>query len=78
MADTPRPSDTRPRTTPRWVKIFVIVAIVVVVVGVAVFLLSGGQHGPGRHVPGGSEGSPPPEATEDGGHSPPPGIDHGG
>ena len=77
MADTPRPCDSGPRTTPRWVKVFVIVAIVVVVLGVAIFLLSGGQHGPGRHLPGGGGSDTPPGATENGDHTPPPGIDHG-
>ena len=39
---------------PRWVKAFVIVAIVLAVL--AVLLLTGvfgGDHGPGRHIPGG-------------------------
>jgi hypothetical protein len=34
---------------PRWVKIFVVVAAVVVLLMVAVMLMTGGQHGPGRH-----------------------------
>jgi hypothetical protein len=76
MADAPREPT---RTTPRWVKVFVIVTIIVVVLGVVIFLVSGGQHGPGRHLPGGGSGeTPPPGVTEDGGHTPPPGIDHGG
>ena len=35
---------------PRWVKIFLIVIAVLVVLLVAGMLISGGQHGPGRHL----------------------------
>jgi hypothetical protein len=35
---------------PRWVKVSGIVAIVLAVAVVAVLLLSGGEHGPGRHM----------------------------
>jgi hypothetical protein len=35
---------------PRWVKIFVIAAVALVLLIVVVMLLSGGQHGPGRHT----------------------------
>ena len=34
---------------PRWVKVFLLVAAGIVVMGVAVMLLVGGGHGPGRH-----------------------------
>ncbi|WP_420179884.1 hypothetical protein [Paenarthrobacter sp. TA1.8] len=34
---------------PRWVKVSAIVAGVLLLVVVAVMLLSGGEHGPGRH-----------------------------
>lgn len=34
---------------PRWVKVFLITAAVLVVLVVTLMLLSGGQHGPGRH-----------------------------
>jgi hypothetical protein len=34
---------------PRWVKIFVVVAAVVVLLMVVAMLVTGGQHGPGRH-----------------------------
>jgi hypothetical protein len=34
---------------PRWVKVFVIVAAVVLVLMVLAMLITGGQHGPGRH-----------------------------
>ena len=36
--------------TPRWVKVFGIIAIVLVVL-VVIALLAGGEHGPGRHMP---------------------------
>lgn len=35
---------------PRWVKVFAAAAIALLLVGVAVMLLSGGEHGPGRHT----------------------------
>ena len=35
---------------PRWVKIFGIVSIAVVLLMIGVSLLSGGQHGPARHL----------------------------
>lgn len=53
-------------STPRWVKLFGIIALVLVLL-VGVMLLSGGEHGPGRHMPSAS-------ATEV--HTPP--IDHQG
>jgi hypothetical protein len=34
---------------PRWVKVFLLVTAGIVVLGVAVMLLVGGDHGPGRH-----------------------------
>ncbi len=42
--------DLRPTGSPRWVKVFGIIALVVVLL-LVVLLLSGG-HGPGRHTPG--------------------------
>jgi len=35
---------------PRWVKVFVITTLALVLLMVVVMLLSGGQHGPGRHL----------------------------
>ena len=35
---------------PRWVKVSVIVAVLLALLVVVVMLLSGGEHGPGRHV----------------------------
>jgi hypothetical protein len=39
--------------TPRWAKVFGIIAIVVVLLVVAVMVIGGGEHGPGRHTPSG-------------------------
>ena len=38
--------------TPRWVKIFGIVALVLVLLVVVLLLVGGGSHGPGRHTGG--------------------------
>jgi hypothetical protein len=50
---------------PRWVKVFLIVAVLVVLVFV-ILLLTGGGHGPGRHMSTGGIGDPA-EAGERGG-----------
>ena len=42
------PNRDAPPATPRWVKIFGIVALVLIVIVVLAMLL-GGNHGPGRH-----------------------------
>jgi hypothetical protein len=60
MADPPRSHDPKPPSTPRWVKVSGIIAAVVVV-AIVVLALAGGEHGPGRHIPGG----------DNGGHTPP-------
>ena len=69
--------------TPRWVKIFGIVALIVILLVVVVLVTGiGGEHGPGRHVPSGNVGgdSPAiePEVQGDslGGHIPP--VEYGG
>ena len=54
-------------TTPRWVKVSVIVAIVVIAVVVGVMAFAGGEHGPGRHLPGGDE-APAEHTAPPGGH----------
>lgn len=36
--------------TPRWVKMFGIIAIVLVLLVVLIMIISGGEHGPGRHI----------------------------
>ena len=35
---------------PRWVKVFVVVAVVVLLLMVVAMLITGGEHGPGRHL----------------------------
>lgn len=45
------PASERPGV-PRWVKVFVVVAAVVALLVIALMLLSGGTHGPGRHLSG--------------------------
>ena len=53
-------------STPRWVKVFGIIALVLVLlVGIIIITGVGGPHGPGRHIPSGDPG----------GHTPP--IEHG-
>ena len=79
MADMP------PYSTPRWVKIVGIIALVLVLlVGIMLLTGVGGDHGPGRHMPSGGAGdTPPPIVTVDptpsgggpGGHTPP--VEHG-
>jgi uncharacterized membrane protein len=51
MPDPP-PSELKRPSTPRWVKVSGIIAVVVVVL-IVVLVLAGGEHGPGRHAPGG-------------------------
>lgn len=46
---------------PRWVKVFGVIAVIVLVLFV-ILLLTGGDHGPGRH--------------SDGGAGPTPGVEH--
>jgi hypothetical protein len=63
MADPPTYPDTddsgvgpdrgAPPGTPRWVKVFGIVALVVALLVIIVMLIGGGDHGPWRHPPGG-------------------------
>ena len=51
MADLP------PYSTPRWVKIVGIIALVLVLLLGILFLTGvGGDHGPGRHMPSGGAG----------------------
>jgi hypothetical protein len=51
MADPPPYLDSNGDTgTPRWVKIFGIVALVLVLLVVIMMFIGGGDHGPGRHT----------------------------
>lgn len=47
------PAPVQPPDRPQWVKVFVIVAVAVVVLVAVIAIVSGGEHGPGRHLPGG-------------------------
>ena len=63
--------------TPRWVKVFGVIAVVLVLL-VGIMLLTGGNHGPGRHTGSGNAGgqAAPSNVTESGGaggHQPPAG-----
>jgi hypothetical protein len=59
--------DTPTAGTPRWVKVFGIVAFVVVVLIVVMLIAGRGGHGPGRHAAGsdglGNRVGPPPGVT---------------
>ncbi len=58
MADLP------PYSTPRWVKIVGIVALVLVLlVGIMLLTGVGGDHGPGRHMPSVGAGDTPPSGN---------------
>ena len=84
MADVPpyrdrpkeaaEPDDTSTRA-PRWVKVSAAIALAVIVVLAAMFLLGGGDHGPGRHFGGHTAGGEAREgalpAAAPGGHEPP-------
>jgi hypothetical protein len=61
MPGPPRNPELKRFPTPRWVKVFGIIAIVVIVL-ILVMLIAGGEHGPSRHQPGGGnpEGHTPP------------------
>jgi hypothetical protein len=71
------PASDRPPATPRWAKIFWIIAAVVILL-VLIVLLTRGPHGPGRHMgPAGGGGETPASSITE--HRPPPGIpNHGG
>jgi uncharacterized membrane protein len=54
-----RPDRESPTSTPRWVKVFGIIALLLLVLIVVGLLIGKGGHGPGRHTPGGHTGPPP-------------------
>ena len=65
MADPP------PYRTPRWVKLFGIIALaLVLLVGIVLLTGVGGDHGPGRHLPSGAAGDSPPSSVT-AAHTPP-------
>ncbi|MCM3444163.1 hypothetical protein AB3Z07_26955 (plasmid) [Metabacillus halosaccharovorans] len=68
-------SDTkdRPPSTPRWVKISGIIAIIIILLVVILMFIGGGNHGPGRHLPGGEQTQNHEQENNkgnDGGHKP--------
>lgn len=71
MADGPD-VEPSPVGTPRWVKVFGVIAAVVVVVFIVLLVLGGG-HGPGRHGGGSNTGAQSPAGPT----GPPPGFEHG-
>lgn len=70
MAEPPANTgdDTRARPgTPRWVKVFGIIALVLILLVVGVLLFGGAEHGPGRHGPsGGTDGQTAPSSAIEG------------
>jgi hypothetical protein len=64
MDDQPRPPAAMPPPRPLWLKVSLIIVLVIVAV-VVVKAIADGQHGPGRHLPGGGNL---------GGHTPP--VEH--
>lgn len=68
MTDAQQPSPDQPPGLPRWVKISGIVVVVLLVV-LVVAMLSGGNHGPGRHMSAPSGGSHPEAASAAVSHS---------
>lgn len=66
MLDSPgEPETRRAPGTPRWVKVLGIAGVVAVLLVIGAMLLSGGQHGPGRHAPATDSGiaTPPPSGA---------------
>jgi ABC-type cobalt transport system substrate-binding protein len=64
----------RPPSTPRWVKVCGIIAIVLVLLFIIKIFISGGEHGPGRHMQGGEpikQEEPREQAQTSGGYEPP-------
>jgi hypothetical protein len=49
---------TQTAGTPRWVKVFGIIALALLVLVVVGLIIGKGGHGPGRHAPGGHNGPP--------------------
>ena len=56
VSEDPR-LEPQPPPAPRWVKIAAIAAAVIVA-AIVVAALFGGEHGPGRHLPGGGDHVP--------------------
>jgi len=59
MADRPPYPDSDGDTrTPRWVKVFAIIALVLVLLVVIMMFIGDGDHGPGRHRRSGGQTPP--------------------
>lgn len=80
MADRPpdtgddtgvRPTEDRPPSTPRWVKLSGIIVIFLVLLVVIMMFIGGGDHGPGRHIPSGDLGGDTPLSSVIEDHTPP-------
>jgi hypothetical protein len=48
--------------TPRWVKVFAIIALIIVLL-VVIVMVAGGNHGPSRHIPSGDAGHQMPPSS---------------
>jgi hypothetical protein len=59
----PSPNTGDAPGTPRWVKVFGIIALIVVLLIVIVMLAGGGNHGPSRHIPSGDAGQQMPPSS---------------
>ena len=64
MADLSPSSQTEETPgTPRWVKVFALIALIVVLLVVIVMVAGGGTHGPRRHLPSGGAGHQVPPSS---------------
>ena len=59
----PSPETADDPSTPRWVKVFAIIALIVVLLVVIMMVAGGGNHGPGRHIPFGNAGHQMPPSS---------------
>jgi hypothetical protein len=58
-------NDTQTAGTPRWVKVFGIIALIVVLLVVVMLIVGRGGHGPGRHALGGDGSGAAPDPPSD-------------
>lgn len=65
MADPSLPVEPKPPGAPRWLRVSAIVVGIIVVVLIVVAIVSGGEHGPRQHLPGGNPGGHQPPAQND-------------
>jgi hypothetical protein len=52
VADQSQPGESKHPPTPRWVKLFAVIAVIAVALLLVLAILGGGEHGPQRHLPG--------------------------